>query len=361
MQPAEVYVITEGSLPSWYHRFAEARSEYYGLTLRYDYHVVELRQPVASGRFAVVGGPTRVRDDELAEPYLYDIEWVCETPEKAKSRLDQWMVSVEHEVMLWANEDQMALDLQIAGKVEHELGRWEAFLDEELADFLVDAERAFRDGQLSDSRKLLSQAEDLARYSGYESVHERAERRDTPLGEPSLSADALAQIDHAAQAAIAKNLRDAGYSPTPATPSQKAGTPMSITVYSKPSCVQCTATYRALDAKGLKYDVVDISEDPAALEHVKSLGYMQAPVVTVGDEHWSGFRPDKIKDIDPALATQPAVPAPSIMDPAPASFEGALNHEGAEAFMDPIAVQFDRTSVDVQAAQQVGYRAPAFA
>ena len=28
---------------------------------------------------------------------------------------------------------------------------------------------------------------------------------------------------------------------------------MSITVYTKPSCVQCNATYRALDAKGIEY------------------------------------------------------------------------------------------------------------
>ena len=39
----------------------------------------------------------------------------------------------------------------------------------------------------------------------------------------------------------------------------------SITLFTKPSCVQCTATYRALDAKGIDYDVVDLSEDAAAL------------------------------------------------------------------------------------------------
>ena len=38
---------------------------------------------------------------------------------------------------------------------------------------------------------------------------------------------------------------------------------MAITVYTKPSCVQCTATYRALDSKGIEYNVLDLSEDPA--------------------------------------------------------------------------------------------------
>ena len=69
---------------------------------------------------------------------------------------------------------------------------------------------------------------------------------------------------------------------------------MAITVYTKPSCVQCTATYRALDNKGIEYDVLDVTADDAALEKVRALGYMQAPVVIADDDHWSGFRPDKI-------------------------------------------------------------------
>ncbi|THH38644.1 glutaredoxin-like protein NrdH [Aliishimia ponticola] len=69
---------------------------------------------------------------------------------------------------------------------------------------------------------------------------------------------------------------------------------MSITVYSKPACVQCTATTRALDAKGLSYDVVDLTEDADALARVTELGYRQAPVVIAGDDHWAGFRPDMI-------------------------------------------------------------------
>ena len=69
---------------------------------------------------------------------------------------------------------------------------------------------------------------------------------------------------------------------------------MTITVYSKPSCVQCTATYRALDRLGVDYDIVDISEDAEALDRVRSLGYMQAPVVIAGEQHWAGFRPDMI-------------------------------------------------------------------
>lgn len=42
-----------------------------------------------------------------------------------------------------------------------------------------------------------------------------------------------------------------------------------VTVYSKPACVQCTATYRALDSKGISYVIVDVTEVPAALEYIR--------------------------------------------------------------------------------------------
>lgn len=72
---------------------------------------------------------------------------------------------------------------------------------------------------------------------------------------------------------------------------------MTITVFSKPSCVQCTATYRALDSKGLEYEVKDVSQDEDALAELKGLGYLQAPVVVTDNGHWSGFRPDKIDQL----------------------------------------------------------------
>lgn len=67
-----------------------------------------------------------------------------------------------------------------------------------------------------------------------------------------------------------------------------------IIVYSKPACVQCTATTREMDRKGINYNVIDLTKDETAFNTVKDMGYMQAPVVVAGDDHWSGFRPDKI-------------------------------------------------------------------
>ena len=57
-------------------------------------------------------------------------------------------------------------------------------------------------------------------------------------------------------------------------PTTLKGQTMSITVYSKPMCVQCDATYRALDKQGLDYTKVDLTEDPSALEFIKGLGYL---------------------------------------------------------------------------------------
>lgn len=77
---------------------------------------------------------------------------------------------------------------------------------------------------------------------------------------------------------------------------------MSIIIYSKPDCVQCNATYRALDKQGITYQVVDLTEDAQALSHVKSLGYQQVPVIVAGNDHWSGFRPDKISALVQAIS-----------------------------------------------------------
>ena len=76
---------------------------------------------------------------------------------------------------------------------------------------------------------------------------------------------------------------------------------MSITVYTKPACVQCTATYKALDKQGITYDTVDISLNNEARDYVMALGYLQAPVVVTESEHWSGFRPDRIKALAGAV------------------------------------------------------------
>lgn len=78
-------------------------------------------------------------------------------------------------------------------------------------------------------------------------------------------------------------------------------TTATVTVYTKPACVQCNATYKALDKQGITYDVVDISADPEARDFVMAW-VTSGPVVVAGDDHWSGFRPDRIKALAHAAA-----------------------------------------------------------
>lgn len=72
---------------------------------------------------------------------------------------------------------------------------------------------------------------------------------------------------------------------------------MSIIVYSKPACVQCTATYRVMDQQGISYTVVDVEQDDSAKHRVTDLGYRQLPVVVAGEQHWAGFQPERIKSL----------------------------------------------------------------
>lgn len=72
-----------------------------------------------------------------------------------------------------------------------------------------------------------------------------------------------------------------------------------VTVYSRPGCVQCTATYRALDARGIAYDVVKVSESEDAREYVRALGFLALPVVVDHNgQTWNEFRPDLIDAIE---------------------------------------------------------------
>lgn len=71
-----------------------------------------------------------------------------------------------------------------------------------------------------------------------------------------------------------------------------------VTVYSKPACVQCVATKKALDKADIDYTVIDISQDDDARELVLEMGYKGVPVVVVGDQHWNGFRPDRLAELN---------------------------------------------------------------
>lgn len=70
-----------------------------------------------------------------------------------------------------------------------------------------------------------------------------------------------------------------------------------ITVYTKPSCVQCDATKRMMDKLDIQYSAVDITVNEEALDLIISKGFKAAPVVITDDDSWSGFNPDKISGL----------------------------------------------------------------
>lgn len=79
---------------------------------------------------------------------------------------------------------------------------------------------------------------------------------------------------------------------------------MTVELYSKPACVQCTQSKKTLEKLGVEFVESNVVSDEAAYEFVtKTLGYSAAPVLVVKDndgnviEHWSGFEPEKLNKL----------------------------------------------------------------
>ncbi|OHU48128.1 glutaredoxin domain-containing protein [Mycobacteroides chelonae] len=82
---------------------------------------------------------------------------------------------------------------------------------------------------------------------------------------------------------------------------------LTVTVYTAgPSCQPCKATLRHLDRLGIDYTTVPIDSDDAIREAAIELGMKTAPIVCVatpdGEDHWDGYRPDKLDALAKAAA-----------------------------------------------------------
>lgn len=69
---------------------------------------------------------------------------------------------------------------------------------------------------------------------------------------------------------------------------------MTITVYSKPGCVQCTAAKRKLAAIGADFIEVDLTQSPENAARLSSLGFRGLPVIERGNDHVVGYNADAI-------------------------------------------------------------------
>lgn len=88
-----------------------------------------------------------------------------------------------------------------------------------------------------------------------------------------------------------------------------AGEPLAVVLYSKPGCVQCISTERALTANQIDYRKIDVTESAQAEARVRELGYSALPVMDIPfdrevidtdgtrAQHWYGFRPDLISQL----------------------------------------------------------------
>jgi glutaredoxin-like protein NrdH len=70
-----------------------------------------------------------------------------------------------------------------------------------------------------------------------------------------------------------------------------------IEVYTGPGCSACNATKAWLNREGLAYNEIDISADDEAQKRCKAMGYAELPVVVAGEQHWSGFRYDRLREL----------------------------------------------------------------
>lgn len=64
---------------------------------------------------------------------------------------------------------------------------------------------------------------------------------------------------------------------------------LEIVVYTQPHCASCKEVERFLEQRGVTFTVLDVSEDPQALEEIASRGYMSTPVTRIGDDWVAGF------------------------------------------------------------------------
>lgn len=71
-----------------------------------------------------------------------------------------------------------------------------------------------------------------------------------------------------------------------------------VTVYSKNNCGACVATKSSMSRKGIEYAEVNVSDHPEFIPDLIAKGFSAMPVVVPHDgEAWSGYRPDRIKEL----------------------------------------------------------------
>ena len=76
----------------------------------------------------------------------------------------------------------------------------------------------------------------------------------------------------------------------------------SVTIYTKPGCIQCEYTEKFLHEKRIVFEMFDVSVNKNALAELQEIGITEMPYVSVmyadgTPDHWTGYRREKLKDL----------------------------------------------------------------
>lgn len=74
---------------------------------------------------------------------------------------------------------------------------------------------------------------------------------------------------------------------------------MTITVYTRPACVQCVATKTWLRARGIQFIEIDVTQDEEAFARAAATGIRKMPIVVAdGCEPFGGFDTVLLQDVE---------------------------------------------------------------
>jgi len=79
---------------------------------------------------------------------------------------------------------------------------------------------------------------------------------------------------------------------------------VTITLWTKPNCVQCMQTKKEFDKRGIIYRERRLDKSPKAVQRFIEIGLVAAPIVESDDRRWSGFRLGKIQSLESHLKTE---------------------------------------------------------
>ena len=70
-----------------------------------------------------------------------------------------------------------------------------------------------------------------------------------------------------------------------------------IKIYTRTDCRPCKQTKVLMTRFGIDFEEVNIDQDKAAMEYLRTLGVKTAPFIETEDDSWVGFRPDNIRKL----------------------------------------------------------------